>query len=44
MFAIGGVGGGIEGDDWALEPDLPWGLQGQQQQQQFPGLQYAKAL
>jgi hypothetical protein len=39
MFAIGGVGGGCESDDWALEPDLPWG-----QQQQFPGLQYAKTL
>jgi hypothetical protein len=48
MFAIGG-GGGYVGDDWDLEPDLPWGQQGppqqsQPQQQQFLGLQYAKAL
>jgi hypothetical protein len=36
-------------DDWALEPDLPWGQQGlqeqrQQKQHQFAGLQYTKAL
>ena len=46
----GGHGGrGSEGDDWAAEPDLPWGYepqpqQQQRQQQQFARLQYVKEL